>query len=100
MVELHLTPAQEAEAQVLFQRLKAAFEREALPLARLLASKEARQLLGGTEFAVREQVHQLGAQVLETALQARKKGGIRGRVLPVFPARRRPAALATAARPW
>jgi hypothetical protein len=30
MTELHLTPEQEAEAQVLFQRLKAAFEREAL----------------------------------------------------------------------
>ena len=68
MTELHLTPEQETEAQVLFQRLKAAFEREALQLARLMASKEDRQLLGGTEFEVRDQVHRLGAQVLETVL--------------------------------
>jgi hypothetical protein len=40
MAELHLTPEQEAEAEVLFQRLKAAFEHEAWQLARLLASKE------------------------------------------------------------
>ena len=68
-----LTPEQEAEAQVLYQRLKSAFEHEALQLARLMASKEDGELLGGTEFAVREQVHRLGAQVLETVLQARKK---------------------------
>jgi hypothetical protein len=78
MAELPLTPKQEAEAQVLFQRLKSAVEHEALQLARLMASKADRELLGGTEFAVREQVHRLGAQVLETALQERKKGGIRG----------------------
>jgi hypothetical protein len=78
MAELSLTPAQEAEAQALFQRLKNTLEREALQLARLMASKEDHQLLGGTEFEVREQVHRLGAQVLETALQERKKGGIRG----------------------
>lgn len=44
MSELPLTPEQEAEAQVLFQRLKGAFEREALQLARLMASKADRQL--------------------------------------------------------
>jgi hypothetical protein len=78
MADLHLSPEQEAEAQALFQRLKNAFEREAVQLARLMASKEDRELLGGTEFEVREQVHRLGAQVLETALRERKKGGIRG----------------------
>jgi hypothetical protein len=52
------------------------FEREALQLARLVASKEDGQLLGGTEFEVREQVHGLGAQVLEAVLQERKKKGI------------------------
>ncbi len=98
MTELHLTPEQEAEAQALFQRLKAAFEREALQLARLMASKEDRQLLGGTEFEVREQVHRLGAQVLETALQERKKKGIKGPVPLVPPARRWPAAVPIAAR--
>ena len=46
MAELHLTPEQEAEAQTLCQRLKSAFEREALQLARLMASKDDRHLLG------------------------------------------------------
>ncbi len=100
MTDLPLTPDQEAEAQVLFQRLKGAFEREALQLSRLMASKEDRHLLGGTEFEVREQVHRLGAQVLETALQARKKKGTKGRVSPVPLVRRLPAASPTAARRW
>lgn len=100
MTDLSLTPDQEAEAQVLFERLTSTFEREALQLARLMASKEDRQLLGGTEFEVREQVHRLGAQVLEAALQERKKKDTRGRGSPVPPVRRWPAALATAARRW
>jgi hypothetical protein len=98
MAELRLTPEQEAEAQALFQRLKSAFEREALQLARLMASKDDRHLLGGTEFEVREQVHRLGAQALETVLQARKKKGTRGRVPPVPPATRPPAASPTVAK--
>ena len=98
MADLHLTPEQEAEAQTLFQGLKSAFEREALQLARLMASKADRQLRGGTEFEVREQVHRLGAQVLETALQERKKKGIKGPAPLVPPARGRPAAWPIAAR--
>ncbi len=100
MTDLSLTPEQEAEAQELWQWLKSAFEREALQLARLMASKEDGQLLGGTEFEVRERVHRLGAQVLETALQGRKKKGTRGRVLLVPRATRRPTAWPTAARRW
>ena len=99
MAELSLTPEQEAEAQALFQRLKAAFEHEAWQLARLLASKGDRHLLGRTEFEVRDQVHRLGAQVLETTLQERKKRAIRGRVLPVLPATRPLGAWPIAAKP-
>ena len=43
MTALHLTAEQEGEAHAVFQRLKAACEREALSLARMLASKEARE---------------------------------------------------------
>ena len=100
MTDLSLTPEQEAEAQELWQGLKSAFEREALQLARLMASKEDGQRLGGTEFAVRERVHRLGAQVLETALQGRRKKGTRGRVLLVPRAPRRLTAWPTAARRW
>ena len=98
MTELHLTPEQEAEAQVVFQRLKVAFEREALQLARVMASKEDRQVLGRTEFEVREHVHRLGAQVLESVLQERKKKGTRGRVPPVPPAQSPRAASPTGAK--
>ena len=98
MAELLLRPEQEAEAQALFQRLKAAFEHEAWQLACLMASKEDRHLLGGTEFVVREQVHRLGAQVLESVLQERKKKGTRGRVRLVPPVPRPPAASPTGAR--
>ena len=78
MSELPLTPEQEAEAEVLFARFKSAFEQEAWQMARLLARKEDRQLLGGTEFEVRERVHRLGAQVVESVLRERKKRLPRG----------------------
>jgi hypothetical protein len=98
MTELHLTSEQEGEAQAVFQRLKGAFEREALALARLMASKEDRELLGRTEFTVRDQVHRLGAQVLEAVLQERKKKATRGRGRPVPPVPRPRAASPTGAR--
>jgi hypothetical protein len=98
MTDLHLSPEQEAEAQVVFQRLKSVFEREALQLARLMASKEDRQVLGRTEFEVRDHVHRLGAQVLESVLQERKKKGTRARVRLVPSARSLRAASATVAK--
>jgi hypothetical protein len=68
----------EREAQRIFERLKGAFEQELLGMARLMASKEDRELLGRTEFEIRDRVHRLGAQVLEAAADERvKKGGLR-----------------------
>lgn len=99
MATLLLTPEQEAEAQVLFQRLKAAFEEEALHLARLLASKDDRHLLGDSEFAVRDRVHRLGAQALQTVLAARKKGATTVPAPPVPSVRRPPSASPSAAKP-
>jgi hypothetical protein len=75
-----LTPDQEALAQQLFEQLQQPFLDEARRLARLLASKPPRELLGKTEFEVRDSVHRLGAAALQTALEERKKGGIKGRV--------------------
>jgi hypothetical protein len=40
------------------------------------------ELLGKTEFEVRDRVHDLGARVIETALEERKKGGTTGRASP------------------
>jgi hypothetical protein len=76
---MDLTPQQEAEAQRLFEALQQPFLDEARRLARLLASKPDAQLLGKTEFEVRDAVHRLGAAALQTALEGRKKGATRGR---------------------
>jgi hypothetical protein len=78
-MEPDLTPQQEAETQRLFEALQEPFRQEARRLARLLAAKPDAQLLGATEFQVRDRLHHLGAQVLEAALDERKKGGTRGR---------------------
>lgn len=75
---MDLNPQQKAEAQRLFEALQGPFLDEARRLAELLASKADAQLLGKTEFDVRDAVHRLGVQALQTALEGRKKGGIRG----------------------
>lgn len=90
MSALPLTAEQEAEAQALFARFKSAFEQEAWQMARWLAGKEDRELLGGTEFELRERVHRLGAQVVENVLRERKKKATVGRGLAVRTARSRP----------
>jgi len=89
MTDLQLTPAQEAEAQRLAALLSQKFQEETLRLARLLAAKPDAELLGTTEFEVRDRVHELGAVALETALQERKKGGTTGRASPARTARNR-----------
>lgn len=89
MVDLPLNPAQQAEAQRLFEQFAKSFRDEAWRLAQLLASKEDSQLLGATEFDLRDRVHRLGAQVLQTALEERKKGGTKGRARPARTVRKR-----------
>ena len=73
-----LSADQEAEAQRIFQILKATADDDLLALARLLASKKDRDLLGQTEFEVRDRVHQIGAKAIQTALSQRKKGATKG----------------------
>jgi hypothetical protein len=72
---LDLTPEQEAEAQRIADRVLEASRAEIVAMARLLASKPDRQLLGQTEFEVRDRVQRIGARALETALDERKKRG-------------------------
>jgi hypothetical protein len=76
---LGLTPEQEAEARRLAGLITAKAQEELLQLARLLVSKRDGQLLGQTEFQVRDAVHRVGARALEAALDGRKKGGTEGR---------------------
>ena len=73
-----LSDEQEAEAQRIFQILKGTTDDDLLALARLLASKKDRDLLGQTEFEVRDRVHQIGAKAIQTAVNERKKGATKG----------------------
>ena len=70
-----LTPEQ---AERIFQSLRQAVESDLRSLAELLASQPDRQLLGQTEFEVRDRVHKIGARAIEAALNERKKGGTEG----------------------
>ncbi len=74
MDTLPLSDEQEAEVQRLFELFQKPLLDQARRLARLFASKPTRQMLGKTEFELRDAVHQLGAQLLQTALDERKKG--------------------------
>jgi hypothetical protein len=93
-MDTDLTPAQEAEAGRLYQILKQTTDADLKALARLLASKADRELLGATEFQVRDRVLRIGAKALETALAERKKGGTTGRAASAPTARRRPGSTA------
>lgn len=75
MFEVELTAEQEAEAQRIEDILKAGASVEFRRMARLLASKSNRELLGETEFQIRDAVHRLGARGIDTALEERKKRG-------------------------
>lgn len=79
MSEIVLTPEQEAEAQRLADLIVQKAKEEALIMARLLVSKQDHEILGATEFQIRDRVHKLGAHAIETALRERKKGGTKGR---------------------
>ena len=74
MSELHLTAEQEAEAQRLAELVAHKTKEEILNIARLLVSKADHEMLGATEFDIRDRVHRIGVHALETALNGRKKG--------------------------
>jgi hypothetical protein len=74
-----LTAEQEAEAQRLAQILLDKTKQEVLKITRLLVCKADRALLGETAFQVRDIVHRIGAQAIETAVNERKKGAAKDR---------------------
>lgn len=73
-----LTPEQAANAERIYQTLRKATEDEHWRLAQLLASKSDSELLGASEFEVRDIVHEVGAKAIEAALDGRKKGATKG----------------------
>lgn len=75
----HLSPEQAKRAEQIFQSLRQETEADLRGIAELLAGKEDGQILGATEFEVRDRVHKIGAKAIEAALNERKKGGIEAR---------------------
>ena len=89
-----LSPELEAQAQELVARLRPQAEEDLLALARLLVSKEDRELFGETEFEVRDVVHRLGAKAYSAHL-AGKKRGTKGRASSARTASKAPSSTVT-----
>ena len=83
MADIQLTAEQEAEAARIAEIIKRKVDEEVLRMARLLASKPDAELLGKTEYEIRDRVHEIGAFAIETALEERKKGGTEDRASSV-----------------
>ena len=81
--EIELTEEQAEEAAAIEDILAAKSQVTAKYMARLMASKGNRQLLGETEFLLRDAVHRLGAEGIDIALHERKKRGTAGATSPV-----------------
>jgi hypothetical protein len=75
-----LTPEQEAHAQELAKTVLKSLQADVLQMTRLLASKPDHQVLGQTEFQIRDIVHEIGAKTIQAELHARQKKGIKDQV--------------------
>jgi hypothetical protein len=67
-----LTPEQEAEAKHLEAKISVAVAKEVAELARLLVSKDDKDLFGATEFQVRDLVLRMGAKAYIEHLREKK----------------------------
>lgn len=79
MEDFQFTPEQKAEVQRITEIVLNATRADIERMACVMVSKKDENLLGQTEFEVRDICHQIGAKVVETALEGRKKGGIKDR---------------------
>jgi hypothetical protein len=73
MSTLELTPEQHVRAQILAEEALKAAEGEIRQMAELLASKPDGQLLGATEFQIRDLVHRAGARMIQAEIEHRQK---------------------------
>jgi hypothetical protein len=73
---VELSAEQEADAQRIFEKLRATMESELLAMARLMAAQPDHELLGRGEFELRDKLNEVGAKVLETAVNERAKKGV------------------------
>lgn len=71
-----LTPEQQAEAQQIEEKVLATVLNDVRQMAQLMASKEDRELLGQTEFEMRDLAHRIAATMIEEAVNQRSKKGV------------------------
>ena len=82
-----MTPEQFAQAQRVFEISQKAAEDELWRMACLTATKQDGEMLGETEFQMRDMLLRIGAAALETAVnERRKKGGTQEAALPAVAA--------------
>ena len=67
------TPEELTERQRIHDLLAEAVDQDLWKMADLMLGKRSDQLLGATEFAVRDGVHQMGAHMLEATIDDKKK---------------------------
>jgi hypothetical protein len=79
MEDFQLTPEQKAEVQRITDIVLNAARADVERMACVMVSKKDENLLGQSEFEVRDICHRIGAKVVETAVEGRKKGGIKDR---------------------
>lgn len=80
MCPVELNDEQRAEAKRIEDLLLPMLVTEVKLISQLLASKSNDQLLGATEFELRDKCLAIGRSAVETALEERKKGGTEDRV--------------------
>ena len=77
-----LTPEQQQRARILYEQAIAAAELELRQMAELLASRADGQLLGATEFQIRDLVHKAAARMIEAEIEHRQKKATRAPAPP------------------
>jgi hypothetical protein len=77
-LNLELTAEEEAAAERIYESLRGKAEQQLKNICRSMAAKKPRELLGRGEFELRDMLNDLGANILETAVNeaAEKKGRV------------------------
>jgi hypothetical protein len=86
-----LTLEQQERAQILAEEALKATQEEILQRAQLLASKPDGQLLGATEFQIRDLVHKAAARMIQAEVEHRQKQVTRAPAPPAPTASKRPS---------
>ncbi len=73
MPALDLTPEQQDHAHILAEEALKAAHAEIQQMAELLTSKPDGQLLGATEFQIRDLAHKVAARMIQAEIQHREK---------------------------